>query len=366
MRAYPRVAVRVDASATMGTGHLRRCLSLAQSLLELGARVDLLARRLDNVAPQVLAGPAVPDSLSVYWLPAPAGKYASDENDTPQQAWAGVHWTQDVDDVMAALRDSNPDWLIIDHYAFDERWHAAVRHDLGCQILVIDDTADRMLDADALLDQNWDSNHKVKYAGKLRRDTVLLTGPQFALLDKAYRNTPRYRFHREVRSLGIFMGGTDPGGASARILHACRESGYLGLVEVVSTSANPHLTTLRSACAASSDTQLTLDEPNLAHFFARHDLQIGAGGSATWERCCMAVPFMAKVLARNQLNVIEPLREMGVLEIGEGCGDELALQIRTLISNPEARRRMSERSSRLVDGHGAARVANFLLTHVKH
>lgn len=37
MCATPRVTLRVDASATIGTGHLRRCLSLAQALVELGA-----------------------------------------------------------------------------------------------------------------------------------------------------------------------------------------------------------------------------------------------------------------------------------------------------------------------------------------
>jgi UDP-2,4-diacetamido-2,4,6-trideoxy-beta-L-altropyranose hydrolase len=361
VRGVPHVAMRVDASATIGTGHLRRCLSLAQALLELGARVDLLARRLDSVAPQVLCSPTAPDGLGVHWLPAPAGVCTFDENGPPHQAWAGVRWAQDVDDVLAALRNDAPDWMVVDNYAFDERWHAAVRHGLGCRILVIDDTADRMLDADALLDQNWDSNHNTKYASKLRREPTWLTGPFFALLDKAFRNTPRYRFHREVRSLGIFMGGTDPGGVSAKILHTCRESGFFGQIEVVSISVNPHLAALQCACAASPDTLLTLDEPNLAHFFARHDLQIGAGGSATWERCCMAVPFIAMVIASNQRHVLEPLRNMGVLLMAEEETDDLVRQIHALIVSPEARRLMSERSNLLVDGNGAIRVANFLI-----
>lgn len=48
------VAIRVDASATIGTGHLKRCLSLVQALIEQGAQVSLVARALDGVAATVL------------------------------------------------------------------------------------------------------------------------------------------------------------------------------------------------------------------------------------------------------------------------------------------------------------------------
>lgn len=367
------VAVRVDASATMGTGHLRRCLSLAQALIELGARVDLLTRRLDNVAPQVLSGPAAPEGLGIHWLPAPAGACISDEHGPPHQAWAGVQWTQDVEDVLATLRNDAPDWLVVDHYAFDERWHAAVRHGLGCRILVIDDTADRPLDADALLDQNWASDHRAKYTPCLRRETRWLVGPNYALLSSAYRRAPRYGFHSEVHSLGIFLGGTDPGGASARVLNVCRSSGFAGPIEMVSTSTNPHLDELRTACADTPNTLLTLDEPDLAAFFARHDLQIGAGGGATWERCCIGVPAIALVLAVNQAAVVPALDKLYVLRAARLDDDAepaelpaLSQALAALLADPGGRRALGARAALLIDGRGAQRVALSLLGDAMH
>jgi spore coat polysaccharide biosynthesis predicted glycosyltransferase SpsG len=234
---------------------------------------------------------------------------------------------------------------------------------LGCKLLVIDDLADRSLDTDVLLDQNWDSNHEGKYIGRLRRDPAWLTGPTFALLDKIYYNTLPYQFKDEVKSIGIFMGGTDPEGASLKALYASRKSGFLGPVEVATISANPHLPSLRNYCSNSVNTMLTIDEPNLAHFFFRHDLHIGAGGSATWERCCMGAPTIAMALAENQRTVLEPLRGMDVLEIAEGFDERFQKQIHALIANPELRRVMYEKSRRLVDGAGVYRVANFLLTY---
>ena len=360
------IALRADASLTIGTGHLRRCLSLAQALLERGASVHFLIRKFDNVATQMLDGFLISSNFHIHWLPEPDCKYIYDESGPPNQHWSGVRWSQDVDDVITEMQDINPEWMILDHYAFDERWHRVIYESLHCKLLVIDDLADRPLDADILLDQNWNPSHRDKYIGKLRRDPVWMVGTTFALLDKVYSDIVPYQFQEEVKSIGIFMGGTDPGGASLKALHSCRKSGFLGPVEVASISANPHLAKLHNDCISSPNTILTLDEPNLASFFLRHDLHIGAGGSATWERCCIAVPSITMALADNQRNVLEPLREMDILELAEGFNEDLPNQISALIANSKRRRVMCEQSRRLVDGRGAYRVANFLLKYVKN
>lgn len=230
-------------------------------------------------------------------------------------AWAGVSQTQDAADTARTLADWHPDTVVVDHYAFDARWHRAVRNALGCRLLVIDDTADRALDADALLDHNWAPDHRTKYAGRLQRKPLWLCGPRFALLAGAYRGAGRYRFHDAVRSIGVFMGGTDPGGISARVLASCRVAGFTGPVEVVSASANPHLAGLRQACANDGHATLTLDQPDLATFFARHDLQVGAGGSASWERCCIGAPTSAASLDRQPTG-----RGAGAGDAGRGAG----------------------------------------------
>lgn len=360
------IAVRVDASAAMGTGHLRRCLALTQALQEQGAQVTLIVRALDGVAQQVLQSFPVP----VLWLPpAPAGLPVPATADLPpHHAWAGIAWQQDAQQTSDALRGAPTDWLVVDHYAFDSRWHDAVRQGLGCRLLVVDDVADRQLSADILLDHNWAADHSEKYQGRLPRHPVWLVGPRYALLSAAYRAAPRYRFRPEVRSLGIFMGGTDPGGISARVLDCVRNDvGFTGAVEVVSTSASPHLEKLRKACATSPGTTLTLDEPDLAAFFARHDLQIGAGGGATWERCCIGIPTIALVIADNQAASITGLHQMGALLAAclplaptaarESETRTLSCAVRELLQYADVRQQMGESALALVDGRGAQRVA---------
>ena len=350
-----RVAVRVDASADMGTGHVRRCLSLAHALVDAGAQVLLVCRSLDAVAPGLLAG--VRDLTR--WLPAPPEIFDPGTETVPYAGWAGVPQAQDARDTVQTLKDWSPDWVVVDHYAFDARWHKAVRDALRCRLLVIDDIADRALDADALLDHNWASDHHAKYASRLQREPLWLCGPRFALLSSAYRGARKYRFQDAVLSMGVFMGGTDPGGVSARVLTACRSAGFTGPVELVSTSANPQLADLREACLRDGKTTLTLDQPDLAAFFARHDLQIGAGGGATWERCCIGAPAVALALVANQSAVVPGLATLGAVR----AADEGTLPgvLRDLIADPAARQSLAERAAALVDGRGAQRVALALL-----
>lgn len=357
MIVRPRVAIRVDASARMGTGHLKRCLSLAQALAQAGAQTRFVCRPLDPVAPQLLATADV----AVHWLPAVSGGFVPGADAPPHAGWAGLPQEQDAEETRQALASWSPDWVVVDHYAFDARWHRAVRDALGCRLLVIDDTADRALDANALLDHNWDADHRAKYAGRLLREPVWLTGPHFALLSAAYRNAPRYAFHDTVRSIGIFMGGTDPDGVSARVLSACRAAGFAGPVEVVSTSASPHLGALRAACGADPVATLTLDEPDLAAFFARHDLQIGAGGGATWERCCIGAPSILVALAANQTPVLRAIDALGIgLRSGLSVA-ELTDRLRQMLHHPALRLRISQAAVQLVDGRGAERVAYHLV-----
>ena len=348
----------------MGTGHLRRCLSLAQALTEAGAQTRFVCRPLDAVASQVLAT----QDVAVHWLPKPSDTFTPPSDAPPHARWAGVSATDDAQQTAEALVEWAPDWVVVDHYAFDARWHQAVRQTLGCRMLVIDDLADRPIAADALLDHNWDADHLRKYAARVQRRLTWLTGPRHALLAPAYRHAPRCELRDAVRSIGIFMGGTDPGGASARVLQACRTAGFGGPLEVVSTSASPHLPGLRQACAADPDTTLTLDEPDLAAFFARHDLQIGAGGGATWERCCIGAPTIALVLAANQAVVVPALDRLGALRAARldntaDMPDVSALSdaLRQLLPDAAARSALGQRAATLVDGRGAQRVALSLL-----
>lgn len=353
-----KVAIRVDASAQIGTGHVRRSLSLAQALRELGAGVRFVTRDLGVDSAAIIAAQGFDGTVT---LPAPTRDFSPDPA-IPHSAWAEVPTEQDVADTAAALDGFAPDWTVLDSYAFDARWHEGVRDALGCKIAQIDDVPDRTTAPDLLIDHTHAGDHRAKYAELLQRKAKILGGPRFGLLGPAFADAERYPFHETVRSVGVFMGGVDAGNHSTIVLDALDQAGFDGPVEIVSTSANPNLSMLRKRVAQRPGAMLSLDLPDLAAFFARHDLQIGAGGGATWERCCIGVPTLLVVVAPNQ-NTVAPLlaREGIVAMAATPTADAIASELKALVGDSSRRAEMSQRSRELVDGHGAQRIALAML-----
>jgi UDP-2,4-diacetamido-2,4,6-trideoxy-beta-L-altropyranose hydrolase len=352
-----RVAVRVDASARIGLGHLQRCIALAQALRRAGAQVLFVARDLGVDC----NGAVARAGFALRRLPRPEMPAVHDAQPA-HAAWAEVDWLADAEQTVAAGSAHAPDWVLVDHYAFDARWHEHIARALGARIAVVDDLADRPLAANLLIEHNLAADHRVKYAGRLGASARLLGGPRYALLGPAYADAARHEPRDDVHSIGIFMGGVDAARLCEAALEGCRAyAGFRGPIEIVATSAHPHLDALRTRVAGDAAATLSLDLPDLAAFFARHDLQIGAGGGAAWERCCIGAPTLALVAADNQRTVADGLRSAGAAAAlpvdAAATPARIGAAVRDLLHDAPRRRQLGERARTLVDGRGAERVA---------
>lgn len=381
----PRIAFRVDATAAIGHGHLKRSLALALALRAHGAEIAFAGRYAAGVAADLLGGADIP------WCAVPMGD-AGPEADAALCV-ASLPWT--------------PDAVVVDHYTLDRRWHAEMRAATGARIVVIDDLADRALAPDLLIDPNPaagpdpdadanpgadaagapDSAHAAKYARVLPTGVPICGGPGYALLDAAYAahaghaavasraqpaQTAQTAPCRDVQTIGLFLGGTDPQQHTVWALRVLRQQvGWTGAVRIASTSGNLHLDNLRAAAAAAGAV-LLLDRPNLADFHAGCDLQVGAGGGALWERCCLGVPTIALICADNQrLSVPFAAAEgavIGLDAMGQTPAQAAALAgaLRELIDSAERRQALRARALALVDGQGAPRAAAAVLALLRH
>lgn len=360
------VAIRLDASRLIGLGHLKRCLALADALREQGSRVRIFARASDlDLQPMVVAA-----GHALHSLPgAPAAVGARCHRN-----WLAVSGQADAADTLSALATSGApaQVVVVDHYAIDATWHDAVRAATGAAIVVVDDLADRPLAADLVIDHNPARDHHAKYAAVLKREAQLLGGPSYALLDAVYLAQQPRPWQREVQRIGIFMGGTDPLGHSLLAWKACREHArWPGPIEIAATSAHTQLDALRALVAHDPLTTVWLDAPNLAAFHSSHDLQIGAGGGALWERCVLGVPTIAVMTAANQRLSVPLLADQGVvagfdaIEPGPATAAALGDRVAWLIASPEERAAMRRRSMSWVDGRGAERAARAVLALVQ-
>jgi UDP-2,4-diacetamido-2,4,6-trideoxy-beta-L-altropyranose hydrolase len=356
-----RVAIRVDASIRIGTGHVMRCLTLADRLRESGAEVVFICRQLaGNMIAQVKAA-----GFAVVALPPPTGFYVSSAAEPTHADWLEVDWETDADQTVNALTPQ-VDWLIVDHYALDHRWQRRVRaHANG--IMVIDDLADRKHECDLLLDQNAYEDAAARYDGLVSPGCMTLLGPSYALLRSEFEAARRRlaRSFDTVSTLLISMGGVDAVNSTQLAVEGallCVETPLE--VDVVFGEGNPHLEELRARYARRESIRFHRQVANMAVLFSKADLAIGGSGATTWERCCLGLPTIALAIADHQRLIGENAEKAGLVQYLGSASQISPAQVKDaltcLVRSREKREEMGRAGMALVDGKGTNRVVDHL------
>jgi len=362
----PHVVFRTDASTQIGSGHVKRCQSLGAALVRAGAKVSFVTRVTDVSMGKQFDGQAFE---LITLLHAEPQAIAVEAPGLAHEGWLATDWQTDAISTIEHLGGQRADMVIVDHYAIDARWHQRVADALNCRMVAIDDLADRPLAVDLIIDHNHADDHALKYRAVNPSGAPILGGPRHAMLAESYENAMRNPAADPVRSVGIFMGGIDQLNLSESALRGLRDvARFRGPIEIVTTSSNPHRKRLQASAATDGDTQITVDAPDLARFFGRHELHIGAGGGATWERCCLGAPSVAIVVAENQRQVLLPLAQLNVLDlVGLEAADAAVIgsHARILINHPQRRSELSRNAMQLVDGKGCNRISEQLM-HLCH
>ena len=357
-----RVAIRVDASGEIGTGHLMRCLTLADALQKRGAQVRFVGRHM----PQHLRDMLVAKGHEFILL---SGRPGGGNSDSLSHAhWLGTSQHADAQDTTQVLADQTWDWLIVDHYALDARWECALRR-TAKSILVIDDIADRQHDCDALLDQNFYADMDTRYIGKVPSHCKLLLGPRYALLRDGFRQLRKLVKPRSgsVKRVLVFFGGMDTDNCTAQAIEGLARIGSNGLhVDVVIGTQHPYREQIKSACAYHAF-GCHVQTDRMAELMAAADLAIGAVGSATWERCSVGLPSIVLVQADNQRKAAADLEAAGVLvNLGDAhqvTTAKLADKVAELIADEAKRAELSKVSLGLMKLLRHNGVAEYMVDH---
>ncbi|MFA5083663.1 MAG: GNAT family N-acetyltransferase, partial [Hydrogenophilaceae bacterium] len=181
----------------------------------------------------------------------------------------------------------------------------------------------------------------------------------------AARQAQSARDGRASRLL-VFCGGADATGETLKALVAIGRLDRADLaVDVVIGQANPHRAAIEAACRDQTGTTLYCQVEDMAARMAAADLFVGAGGTSSWERCCLGLPAVVWAVADNQVAQSEALARAGAqLYLGparEVTAERLAVLIDEVLRQPALLVHLAGQAQALVDGQGAARVASHLL-----
>ena len=353
------VALRADASLAIGSGHVMRCLALADELARRGHRCVFVSRELEGH--RIDAVRARGHGLEV--LPAADGApYGPDEAAPPHAAWLAGPWRADAAATRAVLESVGADLLVLDHYGLDARWQEAAAP-AGVGRMVLDDLADRPHAVGLLLDQNL-GRAAADYDGLVPDRCRRLVGPAYAMVAPRFAELRPAALARRAADprLGhvlISMGGVDPNDATGACLEQLEASDlpHATEVTVVMGAHAPHLERVRSLVAASRlAAEVVVDVRDMPERMARADLALGGAGGTAWERCVLGLPTILLVLASNQAAGARALVEAGAAVLAESPAD-VGAALATL-SEPARLAEVGRAAAAAVDGCGLARACD--------
>jgi UDP-2,4-diacetamido-2,4,6-trideoxy-beta-L-altropyranose hydrolase len=336
------VAFRTTGSATVGLGHLRRCLSLADALRDRGAECHFI----------VTSGDRAREYLSRRGITAHA---VAQENDV------------DLCDTCAIAEELKVHALVIDSYEVTEDSLSRPRVPV---VAVLDDLADRFLPVNLVVN-GAPLASRLRY--RVAPHTRLLLGSEFLLLRPEFANLAARATRRCVEHVVITVGGADTLGLTPRLAKWTLQGLPDADIDVVvgpffssDVSAEMHeLANLESRLTVHEDPEI------LPELMAGSDLAVACGGQTVYELAAAGVPTLAVQNAHNQAGNLKGLATLGALVcVGHARDPKLGAAVQrclvTLSSDVERRTAMSVAARSVVDGRGADRVANAILSRLCH
>jgi len=338
-----RLVIRADASTQVGSGHLLRCLALAQAWKDAGGEVTfitacqnegLLARLRDEAFELCIIPVSHPD-------------------------------TDDWKHTQTVLEDFAGAWVVLDGYHFDETYQRNIV-ETGCRLLVIDDMV-RMqyYDADILLNQNIGAE-QLRYRPKPYTD--LLLGSQYVVLRREFAAWKEWQ--RDIPDLArkvlVTLGGSDPMNYTPGVIHILEDTGIPDLeIRVVIGAGNPHTGLIKEVAKKSRlKVDLIHDARNMPELMAWADVAISGFGGTCWELAYMGLPALVVSQQPEQEENVRRLQESGIafhLDLERnGASSAAGSLLQEVLTGKLTRAAMSRVGRTIIDGRGAQRVIDAL------
>ncbi|ARP94070.1 UDP-2,4-diacetamido-2,4,6-trideoxy-beta-L-altropyranose hydrolase [Bordetella genomosp. 13] len=334
------LVIRADASEVVGTGHVYRCLALADEARMCDWAVAFICRAAPGHLGELLAA----RGYRVHFV--------DDDEDWEVDARAASHVLRSIGTV---------DWLVVDHYGLDARWESAVRAYVD-RIAVFDDLANRPHASDLLVDSSHDPAESCLYRPLTPSGCRLAIGLGYVPLRREFfERRPPVRSHHDVRRILVTLGGNDPLNATELALDALNSAQFAHIqVDVTLGTSNPRLRSLQDKAANMPNVNAYVQHSRMVDLMEQADLCLGAGGTTAWERCYMGLPALVLVLADNQRDLAAKLDRLGCARnLGfAGSLDVMSLRAALFdaVEDSAWRQRAGLRGKQMIDGGGVSRL----------
>ena len=331
--------IRADASRKIGTGHVMRCLALAQFCQGIDIRI-VFVMAMD-------AGPLF-ERLKQEGIELRRIDTVPGSDDDAKQT-AGI------------AHSENAGWLVLDGYHFTAKYQKAIKG-ADLKLLVIDDNCEQdYYYADYILNQNIHAEESLYPPEKRESYTKLLLGTKYCLLRREFL---KYKdFKREIpektKNILVTMGGSDPDNDTCKVLEALKQIKDPELnIKVVVGGGNPHYEEVKRGVDLLIDkTEIIINAQNMPELMMWADLAISAAGSTVWEMCFLKLPFIALVIAENQRGIGEYIKKnISDRIVFDSISMDFKERVCKFINDLSEFKNITHQLSKIIDGKGGYQI----------
>jgi len=268
------VIFRVDSSSKIGTGHVMRCLVLAEKLRNRNCNVIFICKNSKGNINDII----IDKGFKLFIL---------EQN----------NWQHEEIKNYIIKEKIKIDWLIVDSYDLDFEFEYQM-----CQyikkIMVIDDLANRRHFCNVLLDQNLSDNTD-RYDSLIPQSCKKFLGLEYLLLRDEFKNIPKKIRNDSIKNILVSFGGSDNTNETTKALEGLGPLQNTN-VNVIVGNSNINKYTIKYLCHKYNYNYFEQIN-NMAELINKADIAIGAGGISLWERCYLGCPSLVTILADNQI-----------------------------------------------------------------
>lgn len=340
------IYIRADGNEIIASGHVMRCLAIAEQIRKLGAEVTFI------VADSRPCSLIEDRGFSVVVL---------------NTQWDDLDKETEV--LCSYIQKHQADVLLLDSYYVTEDYLQKITQYI--KIVYVDDLNRFAYPVHTLI--NYGAfTQKSMYESTYQEagiHTHFLIGSEYIPLRGEFAGQT-YEVRDTVKKILITTGGTDQLNVAGNLLERMiGKPELMGLeYHVIVGCFNRNKEKLNSLREKYSNIYLHENVTNMSEWMRCCDVAISAAGTTTYELCVCGIPSICLEVADNQEGAVawEENDYMGYAGNGakamEQCMTRCVELLLEYVGSYELRKKRSERMQDLVDGHGALRIAEYVMT----
>ena len=338
------IGFRVDMNKHIATGHMMRCLSIADEAKRQGMK-------------------------TIFFCADDKGLNILKDRDH-DACVLGTYWgdlNAEIDVFIRELRKQELLYLFIDSYSVTSEYLKAISSEVFT--IYIDDLNSFHYPVNAIL------NYEI-YAQKLGYETEYLMGESYLLLGANYAPL-RQEFktiaehpkaiRSNIENILVLSGGADPYGTIEQVLDVFIDYDMVNIVAICGRYSDK-IDDLRNKYQDKTNIVIKRNVSNIETYMVNADLCISAGGSTLYELCSCGTPTISYTLADNQVENAKGFDEEEIIpylgDVRNMVLSESLLNHIQSMKSKEQRKSYSQRMQSIVDGRGCERILDYFANKV--